>query len=334
MKTLDSISFTGHSRICLLIINILLLLFLSSCSSSDSPTTVTPKNTLEGKVFVLGAQVDENSDLVLYISGTDLNGDPLTVADLQTASVTIGAAAPINMGPNLDISAVSASDNFLSLSLVTDYSNSTNSELDNIATLYAQMLDNLPLVYEAQVITFSNNYELKLNWTEASTDLQAIKDAVALRHEPRGQTALYDALGFALEGDLGVDGDGLIERCRPAHMLVMFTDGAENASFVYTDSNVLTSIISDDKTVVIILSTSTADPDDLLSLAGDQGAVIQVSDTSSLLDEVGKWSVSLQNMVKFTLKSDTGFVGNTVSISIGTDTTTVVDHNQLLCTPL
>jgi len=334
MKSLDIIPFTGHSRFWLFLINLLLLLFLSSCSSSDSPGTFTPQNNLEGKVFVFGAQVDGAGDLVLYINGTDLSGNPLTVADLQTASVTVGDTPAYNNNqPELEIIEVNDGDNFLSLSLLTDYSNSTDDELDDIATLYEQLLDNLPLVYEAQVITFSSNYDLKLDWTDAFTDLSAIEAAVALTHEPRDRTALFDSMGFALEGDLIVDGDGLIERCRPAHMLVVFTDGEENESSIYTDKNILTSLINDDAATVIMLGTSTADSAELLSLAGDHGAVVQVNNAASLVAEVANWSLSLQNMVKLTLKASTGFAGETVSITIGTQTTAVVDPSQLLCTP-
>jgi len=284
-------------------------------------------------VFVFGAQVDNEGDLVLYLNGTDLEGNPLTVENLQTAQVTVGSEPVYNIShPDLDILAVNDGDNFLSLSLLTDYSNSTNDELDDIAVLYDQLLDNLPLVYEAKVITFSSTYDLKLDWTEAFDNLSAIKTAVTLIHEPRDRTALFDSMGFALEGDLLVDGDGLVERCRPAHMLVVFTDGEENESSVYTDKNILTSIINDDRTTVIMLGTSTADSAELLSLAGDRGAVVQVDNAASLVNEVANWSQSLQNMVKLTLKASTGFASETVSITIGTQTTTVVDPSQLLCT--
>jgi len=336
MNTLNPISFTGSVKYWLLILPVLLLFLLSSCSSSSSggSPSFTPLNTLEGSIFILGSQIDNNGDLVVFMNGTDIDGTPLSVTDLQSSKVTVGTSPTYtNNDPELDIAAVSPGDSVLSLSLVVDYSSSTNNELDNVAAIYRQMLDNLPLVFEAQVITFSNTYDVKLDWTDASSGLAAIKDAVGLPHDVRDKTALYDTMGFALEGDLQTAGDGLVERCRPAHMLVVFTDGEENYSSVYTDKNTLTSIINNSRTVVIMLGTSTASQAELLSLAGDYGAVVQVSNSSGLVAEANSWSTSLQSMVKLTLKASTGFVGKTVSIAIGSQTATVVDPGQPICPP-
>jgi len=312
MKTLNSIPLLGHFRSWVLIINLLALTLLTSCSSSSSSTPPEAQNNLEGRVFVLGAQVDDFGNLALYAIGTDLSGAVLTVADLQTASVTVdGVSYNTNDDPELTITAVGDGDKILSLGLLTDYSNSTKGKVDLVAGVITQMLDSMPLVYEAQVMTFSDELETQLAWTEDST---AIKAAALVEHSVSHETALFDSMGVALEGDVGTD--GLIERCRPAHMLVMFTDGKDNLSSVYSDTG-LGTIVNNDRAVVIILSTINAETDVLTTLAGDLGAVVQVADPASLITEVDKWASSLNNMVKITLDSSINTTGKTVGIAIG-----------------
>ena len=324
MKNLNIISFTGCHRFWLLAINLLALLILTSCSSSNSSEPFTPTNNLEGKVIVLGAQDDGFGNLVVYVNGTDPNGDPLTVLNLQSASLSVDGTPYIDGDGSLTIAEVADGDNFLSLGFLTDYSNSTNGELQFVADILSGVLDNLPLVYEAQVMTFSDTYEVKLNW---STDLAALKNAVTIPHTVRNKTALYDSMGVALEGDIGTT--GLIERCRPAHMLVVFTDGDDNMSSVYTDSGLAT-LANNDQAVVIMLGTSDAKTDVLTTLAGDHGAVVQVTDPLSLLAEVDSWSASLSNVVKFTLSS-VDINGKALSITVGSQTVDVIPKSH--CAP-
>jgi hypothetical protein len=328
MNTLNSIPLIGHFRSWVLIINLLALILLTSCSSSNSSKPDVPQNNLEGKVFVLGAQVDDFGNLNLYAIGTDLSGAVLTVADLQTASVTVdGVSYNTNDDPELTITAVSGGDKILSLGLLTDYSESTGVEVQVVADVLTQMLDSMPLVYEAQVMTFSDELETHLAWTE---DLTAIKAAVLVDHSVRDKTALYDSMGVALEGDFGTD--GLIERCRPAHMLVMFTDGDDNKSSVYSDTG-LGTIVNNDRAVVIILSTRNAKIDVLTTLAGDFGVVVQVADPASLVAAVDKWASSLNNMVKFTLDSSINITGKTVGISIGSQIVEVNPNSHCTLPP-
>ena len=332
MKNLNNIAPTMHSKFWLLAVNIFLMLMISSCSSSsNSPPAFTPQNTLDGKVLVIGSQVDSISgDLVMYVTGTDLDGIPLTVAQLQTATVKVDAASYTNGDGNLAITAVAGTEDILSLSLVADWSNSTNGELQFVSGIFTQLLDSLPAVFEAQVSTFSDDLEIQQDWT---TDLALLKAGVLKAHSVRNKTALYDSMGEALEADPGdlteADG-GIIDRCRPAHMMVVFTDGDDNMSSVYTASG-LADIVNLDKTVVIMLGTSDALPAVLTTLAGDYGAVVQVNDPSGLPVEVDNFTASLNNMVAFTLDSAINIVGKTLSITLGTQTA-VVEPN-LHCAP-
>ena len=323
MKNLNNRAPTIHSRFWLLALNIFMVIMISSCSSSsDSPPAFTPQNTLDGKILVLGSRVHETSnDLEIYVTGTDLNGDPLTVAQLEGVTVNVGVDSYVIADPELTVATVTGGgENILSLSLVTDWSNSTNGELAFVEGIFKQFLDKLPpLVYEAQVVTFSDEHKIQEDW---STNLTDLKTAVGAIHDPRNRTALYDSMGAALEGGTDLDSlvhDGVTDQCRPAHVMVVFTDGDDNESSGYTDTG-LASIANLDKTVVIMLGTSDAKADVLTTLAGDYGAVVQVVDPSGLPIEVANWALSLSEMVKITLDQAVDVTGKAVSISLGSQT--------------
>jgi len=186
-------------------------------------------------------------------------------------------------------------------------------------------VNNLPLpdqtpVMEGMSIIFSSSVVVKQDWTEDPALLNASFQLDA--GFPRENTAFYDALGVSLLRDPGVDSDGLVERCRPAHMLITFTDGKDTASFRYTKDTLLP-IIDDSKAVLIMLGTLTADKDTLMTLAGDQGAFVYNYSLSNIQDVVEKWAISLRHMVKFTLDSDTGFNTGTIRIELGGETVVV-----------
>ena len=331
MKTLNSIPLIGHFRSWVLVINLLALALVTSCSSSsssDSSTPPDPQNNFEGRVFVLGAQVDDFGNLDLYAIGTDLSGAALTVAELQTASVIVdGVSYNTNDDPELTITAVGDDDKILSLGLLTDFSTSIKYDMDIVTDVLTQILDSMPLVYEAQVMTFSDELETHLAWAEDSTD---IIDAVLVPHFPRNDTALFDSMGIALEGVVGTD--GLIGRCRPTHMLVVFTDGDDNLSNKYSDTGLAT-IVNNDRTVAIMIGTGNAKIDVLTTLAGDYGVVVRAADPDSLVAEVDKWASSLNNMVKITLDSRINITGKTVGISIGSQIVEVNPNSHCTLPP-
>ena len=338
MKNLNDRVPIIHLKPWVFIMHILLMLVISSCTSDGGSSQFTPQNTLNGRILVYGTHI-VGGDLVVYVNGTDTLGTTLTVTDLQAATVSLNG---IDVdAADLTVEGVNNGEDILSVSLLTDYSNSMeDAELDNISNIYTLILDNMPRVFEAQIINFSDTYDEKLIWTEATAGtLATIKSAVALDNTiVRNETALYDAIGFALEGPAGgiaggsaTQGDGLIERCRPAHMLIVFTDGIENSSTAYTDKAVLTSLIETSQTVPIMLGTSTADEAELLSLAGESGGFVQVFDTDGILAEVTNWTQSLSELTKFTLSAASGFDGKIVRITLGSQSVVAVRPTDALC---
>ena len=138
----------------------------------------------------------------------------------------------------------------------------------------------------------------------------------------RNGTAFYDALGVSLQRDLGLLDDGLIERCRPAHLQIAFTDGTDNASTSYTKDTLLP-IIEDSSAVMIMLGSLNAEKPVLVELAGDQGAFAYAYNLAAIESVVEAWADSLSEMVKFTLDPATLFANATITIELGSETVVV-----------
>lgn len=302
-----------------------------------------PDDNFDGRLYIMGSQVEAASgDLVLYAHGLDGGGAPLSVSDLQQATIQVGPASYVNADAEVDIQPVTPGDKILSLSLVTDYSESmSDSDLDAITDVYTTILDNLPEVYEASVINFSSTVQIpiRLDWTEAYTDSGNLIQQAIQRDESitRGNTALYDAMGYALQQDpaiIGgaapVEGDGLVERCRPGHLLLVFTDGLENASYAYTKPQLI-NLIASSNTETIMLGTEEATKADLIELAGDNGAFVYAYNAAFVGDVIENWASSLANMVKITIAPSTLFASRDVSISLGTEVTDFTPPSDGLC---
>ena len=281
-----------------------------------------PEDNLLGRMFILGTQVDQQAALCAFLSMAR------TVAALPCSCPIATVSIDGNpVDPNLvSVDPIAAGDDVLSLGFVTDYSTSiSDAELAKVSDIYSIILDslsppNLPQVLEGMVINFSNSILVKQDWTEDPALLQTAYQLDA--SFSRQNTALYDALGVALKRDPAVIDDGLVERCRPAHMLITFTDGADNASFTYTKETLLP-IIQDSKAVMIMLGSLSADKTTLMDLAGDQGAFVYAYNLSGIQSTVEKWADSLSQMVKFTLDPATGFNAGTITIKLGTETVAV-----------
>ena len=291
-----------------------------------------PEDNLLGRMFVLGTQKD-NGDLHIFVTGTDNDGNPLQLTDFQSATVSIDGH-PVDPGL-VSVDPIAAGDYVLSLGFVTDYSTSiSDAELAKVADIYSIILDslsppNLPQmslpgslpVLKGMVINFSDLVVVKQDWTDDPALLQA-----AYQLDPsfsRKKTRLYDALDVALQGDPGQNYVGLVEQCTPAHMLITFTDGADNASFTGATKETLLPIIDRSKTVMIMLGSLSADKPTLMDLAGDQGAFVYAYNLAGIESKVQKWSNSLSQMVKIILDPATGFDTGTITITLGAYTVAV-----------
>jgi len=290
-----------------------------------------------GRHYILGTQEDLVSGVLrIYAHGTDSDGNSLTLADFETATVSVGGinypadppAVPPTSLVTVESVAAGGSEDILSLGFATDYSFSIpDSELQAVSELFSLIEENLsppilPLIYEGIAINFASSVVLQQDWTEDSAELNAafgLDDTLLNDTRFRNGTALYDAIGVALRRDLVLEdelmgpGLGLVERCRPAHLLITFTDGTDNASVETAEADLLP-IIDESSAVLIMLGSLTADTESLVALAGDRGGFAYARNIAGIEDDVLDWAASLGHMVKFTLDSDTDFnaVGTTI----------------------
>ncbi len=300
-----------------------ILPLLISCTEIEEPVPFKPTSTIN-KLFIVGSQID-NGDLVLYVNGTDKDGTPFTESDLKTVNVVVGDEPLANIYTNGDgnvvVQAVAAGDKILSLTLLSDYSGSIDeSEFSVLSGIYNRILDALPEMYEIQVINFSEEPEVQLSWTESNPDInsaeyQAIRKAVQVDTDIiRRGTALYDSIGYTLHGDFSDLYDGLIQRCRPARMMIAFSDGEENWSSTYTDRTILELTLKQNNVLTIMLGSKTSDLATLSAFAGDDGAVVQMSNASEIDSQITNWKDSLSGMVSVRIKPSTDYITNTVTL--------------------
>jgi hypothetical protein len=293
-------------------------------------------------LFILGTEIDQaNGSLRLYVHGVNQDGSPMTLADFEQATVTVGGNAVA------DWNVASAPAGKLSMTLLADYSLSiTDADVIGIGDLYDIILTNAPAGFEAEIINFSSEPgasptdpaitvkpEPYPYWTEDKIALQAANDFDDT--QSRNNTTLFDAMGIALVGPLHpiinpvfdplTDNLGLVERngplapvgTRPATLVMVQSDGNDNDS-QSLDLNDLTGLLDRCHTTVIVMGTyqSTLDVEVLDALAGTRGAFKQALNTNFLQPAMEPYARSLGNLAVFTLSAATQFAGNTVRIEV------------------
>ena len=320
----------------------------SQCTLSQAQIdTLTPDDVLPANcdflkvsplvgLFILGTEIDTNGDLKLYVNGVKQNGTPMTLTDFEGAAVTVGGDT-VDRFDDWDVE--DAGGDVLSLVTLADYSSSISlADLKGMGNLYDIVLENAPTGFEAETINFSTNPDAPYlvvkpgelpHWTD---DLDALKAANDYDDSfPRVDTPLYDAMGTGLLGPLDDaynaspgDGLGLVERNRPATLLVVQSDGVDNAS-VDIDEDALVSLMNRCHTTAIMLGTFQADADidrilegraTLERLAGRRGAFVNALNASFLEAAIASFAESLGNLVVFTVYKDTNFAGTIVSIEV------------------
>ena len=305
-----------------------------------TPDDVLPANCDFLKVsplvglFILGTEIDAAGDLKLYVTGVKQNGTPMTLTDFQGAAVTVDGVT-VDRFDDWDVD--DAGGDVLSLVTLADYSSSiSTADLIGMGDLYDIVLDNAPTGFEAETINFSTNPDAPYlvvkpgelpHWTDDLAALKAANNYDAAF--PNQNTPLYDAMGTGLLGPIGVnsdpnDGLGLVERGRPATLLIAQSDGADNAS-VDIDEDALVSLMDRCHTTAIMLGTFQLDADTdrilegratLERLAGKRGAFVNALNASFLEAAVASFAESLGGMVVFTLYKHTNFDDTIVSIEV------------------
>jgi hypothetical protein len=106
---------------------------------------------------------------------------------------------------------------------------------------------------------------------------------------------LYDGMGIAL--------DGLVERDRPVKILMVSTDGAENASTRSTKPELLTTI-QDHGVVVVMLGALLADVPEMRELTGQRGVLFYTRYYDGLRAQMQAYLESLGEIVEVQLSPE------------------------------
>lgn len=283
-------------------------------------------------LFILGTEVDGGTgELKLYVHGVKQNGQPMTIADFEQAVLTVGGTE-FDRPADWDVAAV-ADGSVLSVATLADYSLSiTDADLEGMGDLYDIVINGIPAGFESEHINFSSTAQVPAitvkpgavnpHWSSNLNDLLAANDLDAAQE--RDNTTLFDAMGIALMGPsnnwfnpIG-DSHGLVERTPPASLLIVQSDGQDNASLDMTQ-NELTALIDRCHTTTVMLGTFRSEVDALVldDLAGSRGVAVNALNTNFLEAAIGPYADSLGNLVVFTVSPGTLFANETVTIDVG-----------------
>jgi hypothetical protein len=221
-----------------------------------------PQSSFESRIVVLGHETESGGRTTLFVIGADAQGKALfTSAPTVNVGWDIGAEAPLPVA-SADITVdFELPQDLLSLAIVNDYSASMrDGDIADVSEIESDVLSILPAVHETEVTEFSDMATMVQPFSE---DQDALLAAVGIDSDyERGSTALYDGMGTAL--------DSLVMRKRPLHVLIVSTDGAENASMKYSEQQVLTTIGAQ-QVFVVMLGALFADVPTLKRLSGERG---------------------------------------------------------------
>jgi len=192
---------------------------------------------------------------VLFFAAADAEGLPLPTDKTQITRVTAISADAETV---LDTAQYALNrlreypGRKIAVSAIVDYSGSmSDSDLTDTAEIYHDIFDALETAssFVANVLFFSDSVnEMQPFTTDATLIQQALQPDVDYE---RKTTAFFDAIGTGLTG--------LADRDEPIRLLVVATDGRENASQTYTQKDALYNLAREQRIPVIILGALLAD---------------------------------------------------------------------------
>jgi hypothetical protein len=220
----------------------------------------SPQSSFDSRVVVLGHRTEADGSMTLYMIGADAEGKALFTSAPTDVKVSwdIGAEQPLPVAEAEVSVDLQLPDDLLSLGIVNDYSASMrDADLADVSEIETDLVSILPSAHETEVTQFSDMATVVQPFSE---DQAALLAAVDIDNEyERGSTALYDGMGVAL--------DSLSKRERPLRVLLVSTDGAENASMTYSEQQLLTTI-GQERVCVVMLGALFADVAQLERLSG------------------------------------------------------------------
>jgi hypothetical protein len=268
-----------------------------ACKADVAAYLPSPSNDFAGRIVVLGQEQHDDGSLRVFVAGTDAGGVPLGGAAFGAARLSLQGAgsALVDSGVTPVATAfANLSEDVLSLEIVNDYSASMSlADLQAVEQIEDDLITALPPIFEGEVTLFSSQVRVKQAFT---TDRAALLDAVECDQAfDRELTALYDGMGNGL--------DSLTSRSRPARVLLVSTDGLENASVAYKKADILKTIAADG-VVVVMLGALFADVKELETLAGSRGVYVYTPLYADMQSQVQALIAALANGVALDIPAD------------------------------
>ena len=251
-----------------------------------------PQNTFDGRLLAPGGARVVDGELHVLLQAADGEGAAVAAAALSAGlevSLEIdGAASALAEGGFSFRAAGDLPTDLLSIAVVNDYSASMlDGDLDDVEDVEQALFSCLPPVHETEVIRFSEQVTKVL---EFSSDREAIDAALARDDDfDRGTTALLDGLGTGLEDLSG--------RERPVHLVVLATDGRENASTMFEKAEVLAELDRPD-TFIVVLAGLLAHVDTVKELAAGNGVYFYTREFADLAESVEPFCESLSELTE------------------------------------
>ena len=153
--------------------------------------------------------------------------------------------------------------NYTALMLIIDRSGSMSSIRDDMVGGLNGLLEEQkkqPGLLTVSVVSFDNAIELPHR--------MAAPSGVTVELDPRGSTALYDAMGFGIN-TMASDIDALPEHARPSTVqVIVVTDGEENASGEYSGKLIKK----------LVTEKTTSENWDFVFLGANQDAVMKAAE--------------------------------------------------------
>ncbi|MDD5308875.1 MAG: hypothetical protein PHU25_16290 [Deltaproteobacteria bacterium] len=205
-------------------------------------------NIANAKVAVGSGRVGDSR--FLFFIATDENGAPIDLSAAQISVSADGAQVPessytVRLATDIDATVVSSA-------CALDYSASMlDGDIGDAIDVY-DTLFSIPVGIEAEYGIFSDTVLEKTPFTSDNAALAAalVRDDSFVR----GSTALFDAMGHGLDA-VGGRADALVK------LLVVATDGGENASTQFTSESALYDLANENGVHIVVLGSLLSDLD-------------------------------------------------------------------------
>ncbi|HXS18820.1 MAG TPA: vWA domain-containing protein [Polyangiaceae bacterium] len=268
-----------------------------SCKQQLQAYLPEAENNFEARLIVLGQQEHDDGSLSIFVHGVDKDGKALEAEQLAEAELRATVDGDLTVIADAEWSISTSAEiegDLLSVGFVNDYSGSmSDADLRLTAEIETDLVNVLPDIFESEVTLFSSAVETRLPFTENKSDLLAALeyDASFLRES----TALYDGMGTGAQA--------LASRSRPLRLLVVATDGQENASLSFDKPTIL-EIVEDNQLCVLVLGSLFADPEELRDLAGPCGVFFYTPSYGDLKAAVSGYVESMSQLSEIVVSSE------------------------------